>query len=705
MNRRRLGTIAWTACAAAIWGFPLTRGASPVLVLSDNGAANPFGDYFAEILCAEGLIAFDHLDRSAWSGGAAAAGVLSNYSAVVLAEMELNSSEEQRIREYVQAGGVLIGARPDNGLSDVFGIEFAGNRPERTLQYFGVDPDLAPGRGITHGELQYHGLASNYNLEGATGLAYLYANADVPSSNPAVTTHSYGQGTAIALAFDPAKSVVLSRQGNSAWENTEGDGIAQYRPHDMFARTDGRTWYDSDRLAIPHADELQRFLANALIDANVAPLPRIWYLPGRHKTVMINTGDGEDNFGAQFDAVLNDAASYGGKFSAYLRDIGVANTAAAKEAQWRANGHEVGVHMYADGAEGAGAAAYMDFAYSRIVGALQSKFGHLARTARSHTIDWTGWVDMARIEVDHGTQLDTNYYHYLNGAVVDPLAANGYFTGSGLPQRFIDENGELLEIYQAATQWPDEWFADNGYTAQQAVDVMIGMFESAEANGYYSAFVNNIHPVRYYGSDITYAWSLAIWQYCQEQGIPMWSAEMLLDFTLARSGSGFDNIEYSSNSWEFDYVAGASGFDLTLMIPFEWEEQRLQQLLVDGTPVEFFVETIKGFDYALWTTPVGEAHVTAMYGDAFAADFNGDGFGDADDLAHWQLHFGSGVQADADADGDTDGADFLAWQRQLGAGRTVDAFSVPEPPQFCFMAFALLGSRRARLAPLFQRRR
>jgi hypothetical protein len=619
--------------------------------------------------------------------------------------MDLSAAQQQRLRQYVQEGGVLVAARPSTGLSDVFGIELAGTRPERTLEYFGVQPDLAPGRGITPGGLQYHGVASNYQLQGAMGLAFLYANAQRPSSNPAVTSNSYGLGKAIALAFDPAKSIVLSRQGNPAWQNTEGDGIVQYRPHDMFARTDGRTWYDPGRLAVPQADELQRFLANVVIDAAEQPLPRLWYLPGRHKSLMVNTGDGEDNYGAQFDAVLADAASYGGKFSVYLRDFGVANTTAAKEAQWRAAGHEVGVHVYADGLEGAGAEAYLDFAYSRVVGALQLKFGHLARTARNHTIDWTGWVDMARIEAAHGTQLDTNYYHYLNGAVVDPLAANGYFTGSGLPQRFIDEDGQLLNIYQAATQWPDEWFADNGFTAQQAVDAMKAMFESAETHGYYSAFVNNVHPVRYYGADITHDWAQAIWQYCQAHDIPMWSAEMLLDFTLARTASRFENIVYAAGTVEFDYLAGADGFDLTLMLPTEWQDDRLEQILVDGAPIEYAVDIIKGVSYALFTTQAGQAHITANYRAPLAADFNGDGQVDADDLAMWQAHFGGDLQADADADGDADGNDFLLWQRQFGDALAPPARTATPEPAGLALAFTalltlLVGRRAPRLRPL-----
>ena len=674
---------------AALAGFTSAaslQGAAPVLVLTDGGAENKFGNYFAEIMRGEGLLAFEQRERTSLT--AAHQSPLNSYQAIVVAEMSLSSAEETLLRDYVAGGGTLIGAKPDTGLSDVFGIEFAGNRPERTLQYFAVDPAHRAGAGITQGALQYHGVAANYNLQGATAVASLHANAETPSSYPAVTSHHFGAGQAIAFSFDPAKSVVLTRQGNPEWKNTEGDGVPEYRPHDMFTRTDGRTYYDVERMAIPHADELQRFLANVLIDANPEPLPRMWYLPGNNKTLMVNTGDGEDNYGAQFNQVLNDAASYGGTFSIYLRDFGVANTTAVQEAAWGAAGHEVGVHMYADGAEGAGGVPYMTYAYDRVVSALENKFGHTARTARSHTIDWTGWVDMARIEANRGTQLDTNYYHYLNGGLFDPVTTNGYFTGSGLAQRFIDENGEMLGIYQAATQWTDEWFGNFGMTGEQAVNIMTTMFETAEREGYYSAFVNNIHPVRYYGADITHEWANAIWQYCQERDIPMWSAEKLLDFNLARNESQFGNVVHAPGSLEFDYIAGAAGFDLTLMLPLDWSGNRLASILMDGSPIEWLVEEIKGIEYAMFTTPVGEVHIAASYVALQSADFNADGRVDELDLARWQESFGVDTLADANGDDITDGVDFLVWQRQFNAQPLRPTTSVPEPASLLLLRVA-----------------
>ncbi|HMP07350.1 MAG TPA: hypothetical protein PJ982_13440, partial [Lacipirellulaceae bacterium] len=51
-----------------------------------------------------------------------------------------------------------------------------------------------------------------------------------------------------------------------------------------------------------------------------------------------------------------------------------------------------------------------------------------------------------------------------------------------------------------------------------------------------------------------------------------------------------------------------------------------------------------------------------------AADFDGDGDVDADDLEQWRGDFGTSGGSDANSDGVTDGADFLIWQRQLGSG-------------------------------------
>lgn len=79
----------------------------------------------------------------------------------------------------------------------------------------------------------------------------------------------------------------------------------------------------------------------------------------------------------------------------------------------------------------------------------------------------------------------------------------------------------------------------------------------------------------------------------------------------------------------------------------------------------------------------------------FAADFDGDGMVDSDDLVTWQSNYGSTSAlhstGDADGDGDVDGADFLSWQRQLGSqSNASSAVAVPEPASLTLLLLSLL---------------
>src|SRR5262249_49945619 len=149
-----------------------------------------------------------------------------------------------------------------------------------------------------------HGDADKYLLQGGFALGYLWDDIDTPSNSPAVVLNTYGSGKAAAMCFDLARSIVLMRQGNPHWKDSEGDGAqgvlnpgdpfdenpnpiapGQYRPMDMFVRLDGRLWFDPLRLHIPQADEVQRFLANLILSMLGQPLPRLWYLPGAHKAI------------------------------------------------------------------------------------------------------------------------------------------------------------------------------------------------------------------------------------------------------------------------------------------------------------------------------------------------------------------------------------------------------------------------------------
>ena len=116
--------------------------------------------------------------------------------------------------------------------------------------------------------------------------------------HPAVTLHSVGSngGSASAFAFDLARSVVLTRQGNPAWAGQERDGIAPIRSDDLFygaaAGDPQPDWVDLTKVAIPQADEQQRLLAGP--DPRAASASRcrgFWYFPSGQKAVVMLTGD------------------------------------------------------------------------------------------------------------------------------------------------------------------------------------------------------------------------------------------------------------------------------------------------------------------------------------------------------------------------------------------------------------------------------
>ena len=598
-------------CSAQVALDPAT---DPILVVTDSAyVANPFGCYLIEILRAEGLLAFQHGELALVNAEIDPLAYLSAFDVVILAETDLDATEEQLFRDYVNGGGSLVAMRPDTGIADVFGLTVGSPRAEQLLQFFKIDTTTGPGVGIVDLSLQYHGEADDYTLSGATSLADLWDDIATPSANPAVALNAFGAGQAAAFTFDLARSIVLTRQGNIAWADTEGDGLGGYRPgHDLF-RNGGQDYHEPSRMPVPQADEIQRFFANLVMSLASHPIPRMWYLPGTHKRIVVNTGDSESNSGASLEPTMDDLESYGGFFSHYFREAGITGTSVAQEADWRARGHEIGVHAHGTDSD----PNYGTNTYAPIVNSLIAKFGHGARTARNHTIDWVGWSEMAEFYEASGTGMDFNYYHipyYLGSGGT----ANGYFTGSGLPQRFSDENGVLLGVYQTLTEWPDEWFANNGMTATAAEAEVIAMLDAAVTDGHYSSFVTNIHPVRYNGSDITSVWANALWAYCQANGIPQWSGEMLLDFVEARNESTFDAFVWDTGgvnpTLTFDFATPIAEPDLTIMVPATSPAGSLISVTLDAAPVTLSIETIKGQDYAMVPT-TGTAHtLVATYG-------------------------------------------------------------------------------------------
>ena len=164
-------------------------------------------------------------------------------------------------------------------------------------------------------------------------------------------------------------------------------------------------------------------------------------------------------------------------------------------------------------------------------------------TQRHHCIAWTDWVTGAKVQLNHGVRLDTSYYFWPPGWV---LNRPGFFNGSGMPMRFADLDGSLIDVYQDATEMTDESGQAYPYTIDTLLDRALG------AEGYYGAYTINAHTdiAQIPESDAVVASALA-------RGVPIVTSRQMLNWLDFRNGSKFESLAWNGNALSFTVTPGA----------------------------------------------------------------------------------------------------------------------------------------------------
>jgi hypothetical protein len=611
---------------------------SPILLLTNERADNPFGPYLTEILRAEGLNCFQVARLSAVDSG-----ILNSFDLVLLAEGPLDSTQVELLENYVAKGGRLVAMRPDARLASLFGVECTtGYTGEGYLQ---VMPDHPIGQGIAAETLQFHGDADHYRLAGAQAVAWLASTRDTLTEFPAVTIHRHKDGQAALWAFDLARSVAYTRQGNPAWANEERDGADFIRASDMFVN-----WVDLDRLAIPQADEQQRLLVNLLStmsgEGDTCPLPRLWYFPDAAESVLVATGDAHQNPASAVEDVLDRVEQRGGHMSIYyapplssnwrraarkakrwvegLPVIGdalgnvYAPPTPSQVADWRARGHEFALHPYVDDDLETG---WHDH-WQEFTGL---GYGPVSPTVRTHHVLWTGWVETARLQASYGIRLNLDYYHWGPAFCRETGACvYGHLTGSGLPVKFVDQQGRILNIYQQLTQLADEHLlavasGPAELSAEDAVEVSRTLLDHSLAGGY-GAIVAQFH-IDPFASSGEFAAEAARWlegtlDYAAAHDVPICSAAEWLHFTEIRHGATLTRVQWDPTGLRLSFrldAQAAPDVDLVVMVPSRHGEARLVQMEMDGNPVKHGERTVGGVSYGWAPIEAGFHQVVAIY--------------------------------------------------------------------------------------------
>ncbi len=570
----------------------------PILVISST--SNPFSRYPVEILRAEGLNQFAALDITAVN-----ATILNNYDVVVLGEMTVTSGQVTMLTNWVNAGGTLIAFKPSALLTPLMGLSAAGS----TLsdRYLLVNTSSGPGVGIVNQTIQYHGAANLHTLNGATALATLYSSATVATTNPAVTTINVGVngGKAVAFTYDLAKSIIYTHQGNPAQAATETDGQTPIRPDDLFYPS----YVDMNKVAIPQADEQQRLLANIIIQSNLAkkPLPRFWYLPSGHKAALIYALDDHGTTTGTVDIFNKMSARSTPNCSLtdwecfratswFYEGIPLSDGQASS---YNTQGFEMGSHVQ-NNCLNFSSFANLDASYTPQLASFQSTYPSLPvqKTHRFHCIIWSDWATQAKVELSHGMRLSLDYYYWPSAWVQN---RPGLFTGSGMPMRFADVDGTMLDIYQGVSQLVNE----NGVTYNLGVNTLL---DNAQGSQGYYGFFGTHDDYR----DTTF--SNAIITSAKSHNVPIITALQALTWLDGRNNSSFGNMSWNGTQLSFTIFARSTAKNLRAMLPMNSATGTLTAITMNGNAISFTTQTIKGIQYAFFVAAMGSNAYVATYG-------------------------------------------------------------------------------------------
>ena len=570
----------------------------PLAVVTSTG--NPSSSYLSEILRAEGLNEFANVRVSTLN-----ATTLAPYAVVVLGDVAITDAQVTALTDWVNAGGNLVAMRPDSRLYSLAGI--AAQAGTVADGYVAVNAAVEPGAGITTDTMQFHGTANRYTLNGATTVATLYSSATTSTSLPAVTLRSVGSngGQVATFAFDLARSVIATRQGNLAWAGQDRDSATPNRSNDLFFGGSTATdWVNLSKAHIPQADEQQRLLANlvTVTARDRFPVPRFWYFPGTTKAVVVATGDDHGTGGTPGRFSTYAAASPSGcsvarwecpRFTSYVYpSTPMTNTQAAS---FNGQGFEVGLHPTSGCANFTSYQSLQDM-YTTQLGQWRAAYSSVPSptTSRFHCIVWSDWVSQARAELASGIRLDTNYYYYPGSWIAD---RPGFMNGSGMPMRFTDTDGSLIDVFQANTSMTDESGQTYPFTPNTLLDRALGPL------GYYGAFTANLHTDSASTFEDTQVLASA-----QSRGVPVIAARQLLTWTDGRNGSSFSGISWSGSTLSFNVGIGVGATGLTAMLPTTGPGgTTLSAVTRGGTAVPFTTMTVKGQQYAVFPA-VGGAH-------------------------------------------------------------------------------------------------
>ena len=598
------------------------------VLLVDAKGDGGFAAYLEELLGVEGVIGVRRV-----SARSAAPDALDGVRAAVVYGPNVPAAWSDALDRFAVRGGVVAAVEPGASLLARLGIVESAAPPAAAD---GVRP-----AGSDDAALRLHVPGRSWQVA-ADDVEAAFTTRGIPGA-PAIVRRRHGAGVFTLWAFDLAYNVALIRQGSPARVNVDRDGHPKTRFVDvMFG------WVDPDLLDRADADEYVRLLVGQLATGDGAggPLLAADFFPGDARTVLVATGDAHGVGADVLDQVLHRVEAAGGRLSVlyeppytpgwrrYARrarwaastlplvgpmvESGYAPPSPQLVNAWRARGHEFLPHpTTSPDLEQGLARAWQDFA--------DDGYGTAHAVTRTHEVLWRGWVDTPRAQRRVGVRMNLDVYAV--GLVMrrrDGRWSHGHLVGSGLPARFVDEHGQVIDCYQQPTQVLDEQFLGivggvEGLSGVAAAAVAAAQLSRALAGPpaalcavfHVDSFVPAVGRAREAGPFLD-----GVLQACRSQGAPIITAGRWLTFLDGRRATSI-----LSRVWHGDagrlacmlHVDASAAPGLGLLLPALVDGRRLRTVTLDGATAPLASVTRSGREWVRVVVRPGPVRVDAHY--------------------------------------------------------------------------------------------
>lgn len=555
----------------------MSQNHSPILIIEDTQSDARLSGYISEILHVEGYNWFVTHDLAASS---ISLEQLARHSIVLLSHVDVAEETQGALVDYVSEGGALIALRPPEPLASALGLHLFGR--DLVDRYIALNKVCALNDGVEWPPLQFHGRAELYlwHRDPANVLAYFAATPEFATKHPAITVGKHGLGTWAVFAYDLAESTVLLHQGRpdqaSTGSNPDLDGDRMFKPNDLFVG-----YLDPALCPLPQADLQQDLLVRIIqwMTAVSQPLPRLWHFPeAAHAMAFIN-GDGDGMAREDLMNTIATADRFGIPYTTYLMMQDHLKVEPTWELALRQQGHDFGQHAFA------GAKPTLDEMRSGLraeMDAFRTRYGHEPVTYRGHSVIWVGWTEMAKYLRENEVRLDTNFaagrYHHA-----------GYVNGSGLPVKFMDEDGTLVDVYEQTTMSTDDgWTTDKIFAPAMSVEECIALSKEQADDAidrFHTVYHPYFHPLRTRaGPTSSQHWLESVLGYCRDRGFHFVSGVDWVNFNDARRSLQMTTYAFDPESLtlRFTLAAEQSVPALSLILPYAFRGAPMQSAHVNG---------------------------------------------------------------------------------------------------------------------------